>query len=448
MQANWGENMGTYKFAIKMLKTDLRQTISYLLSIAFSSSALFYAYNLMDDSKNIAAGSTIWETFQMLLFFLTLLLMFVVFFTNSYFMTEKSKELAIAELNGVCSYKMIGLISFQNLLIGLVGSVLGIAFGIVTMPILSEVLFKLLGMNVGSYHYSKDSLVLTIIIIAFIICPYLIIGDYTYVFNKEIKDLIYGKRQLYTPKTKNFGNIDVPEDLKNIFGGNSKKRDGKNFHLTSTILYFLPLTAIFLNSKIFHSLLFLYMFISVAGIQRLLRYYFPEKIMELKRDKYSNDKIKMISLSNLHYSLKKVNFLIITLAVSTVVLIYMIGMNEKIYQIKAAGIFVYVCALVSLGVSILYKFIIEASYRKHIFRQLGLIGYYKKLIKKIIKEEIMMLYGIAIIIPLIHIVVYLFKFATFGIITVQLAMILLGIFLGIFLFMTLFSYLIYKKLVM
>ncbi|MBK1813266.1 hypothetical protein JHL18_21830 [Clostridium sp. YIM B02505] len=440
--------MGTYKFAIKMLKTDLRQTISYLSSIAFSSSALFYAYNLMDDSKNIPVGSTIWETFQMLLFVLTLLLMFVVFFTNSYFMTEKSKELAIAELNGVCSYKMIGLISFQNLLIGLVGSVIGIAFGIATMPVLSGVLFKLLGMNVSSYHYSKDSLVLTIIIIAFIVCPYIIIGDYTYVFNKEIKDLIYGKRQLYTPKTKSFGNLDVPEGLKNIFGGNSKKREGKKFHLTSTILYFIPLTAIFLNSKTFHSLLFLYMFISVAGIQRLLRYYFPEKIMELKRDKYSNDKIKMISLSNLHYSLKKVNFLIVTLAVSTVILIYMIGMNEKIYQIKAAGIFVYVCALVSLGVSILYKFIIEASYRKHIYRQLGLIGYYKKLIKRIIKEEIMMLYGIAIIIPLVHIVVYLFKFASFGIITVQLAMILLGIFLGIFFLMTVSSYLVYKKLVM
>jgi putative ABC transport system permease protein len=109
---------------------------------------------------------------------------------------------------------------------------------------------------------------------------------------------------------------------------------------------------------------------------------------------------------------------------------------------------VYIYSIIALGTSILYKFIIEASYRKHIFRQLSLIGYTQKQMKKIIREEVTMIYGIAIMVPLIHILIYLYKFISFGVINIKLATILLGIFIGVFLLMIPISYRVYKKLVL
>lgn len=447
--------MGTYKLALKMLKTDLKQTVLYLLFIISSVATLFIGYAMMDDNNYTSLKGSTSELCQALLFGLTILLLFMVFFANSYFITGKTKEFAIAELNGVCSTKLMGLLSFQTFLLGIVGSVFGILLGMVSLPVVSAVMYRLLGAQQNVYSTTSDSIILTFIIVMLIMCPYIIGGDYGYLFHREIKDLIYGQRQLYTPHAKK---ITIPE-LENIrklfpFLENSKpKAPHKTKSITprnisSIILYFLPITVLFLNSKNFYGLMVFYLLFSVIGIHKLLTTFFPDKILSLKKKVFAGDEIKLISLSNLHYSLRKMNFLIVTLAISTVSLIFIIGSYGESYQIKVMGIFVYICAIVSLGVSILYKFMIEASYRKSIFMQLQLLGYHTKQIKKIIKQELILLYGVAIIIPLVHIVIYLAKFINLGIITLQLSLILLSIFIIIFVIMVPISYFVYKKSVL
>lgn len=447
--------MGTYKFALKMLKTDLTQTVLYLLFVISSVATLFIAYAMMDDNNYTSLRGSTSELCQVLLFGLTILLLFMVFFANSYFITGKTKEFAIAELNGVCSTKLMGLLSFQTFLLGIVGSILGILLGMVLLPVVSAVMYKLLGAQQNVYSTTADSIILTFIIVMLIMCPYIIGGDYGYLFHREIKDLIYGQRQLYTPHAKK---ITIPE-IENIrklfpFLENSKpKTPHKTKSITphnilSIILYFLPVTVLLLNSKNFYALMVFYLLFSVIGIHKLLTTYFPDKILGLKKNVFAGDEIKLISLSNLHYSLRKMNFLIVTLAISTVSLVFIIGSYGESYQVKVMGTFVYICAIISLGVSILYKFMIEASYRKHIFMQLQLLGYHTKQIKKIIKQELILLYGIAIVIPLVHVVVYLAKFINLGIITLQLSLILLSIFIVIFIIMIPISYFVYKKSVL
>jgi putative ABC transport system permease protein len=447
--------MGTYKLALKMLKTDLKQTVLYLLFIIFSVATLFIGYAMMNDNNYSPLKGSASQLGQVLLFGLTILLLFMVFFANSYFITGKTKEFAIAELYGICSTKLMGLLSFQTFLLGLIGSVFGILLGMLSLPIVSSVMYRLLGAQQNIYSTTSDSILITFIIVMLIMCPYIIGGDYGYLFHREIKDLIYGQRQLYTPHAKK---ITIPEieNIKKLFPflENSKpKKPHKTKSITpqnilSILLYFLPISVLFLDSKNFYALMVFYLLFSVIGIHKILTTYLPDKILSLKKNVFAGDEIKLISLSNLHYSLRKMNFLIVALAISTVSLVFIIGSYGEFYQVKVMGIFVYICAIVSLGISILYKFMIESSYRKHIFMQLQLLGYHTKQIKKIIKQELILLYGVAIVIPLVHVVVYLAEFINLGIITLQLSLILLSIFIIIFVLMLPISYFFYKKSVL
>jgi tetrahydromethanopterin S-methyltransferase subunit G len=76
------------------------------------------------------------------------------------------------------------------------------------------------------------------------------------------------------------------------------------------------------------------------------------------------------------------------------------------------------------------------------------MGYNAKQLKMIVREETIMLYGIVVSVPLLHIIVFLIKFNGFGIVTLQLVEILIGIFIGLFIVMTVVSYQVYKKQVL
>jgi putative ABC transport system permease protein len=440
--------MGTLKYAAKMLKTDIRQTLLYIISVVFSTLVLFYGYNIMDSNSQIPRNGGDWQMLQILLMFLTLLSIFIVFFSNSYFITYKSKEYALAELGGVCSYRLVGMLCFQNIVVGIVGGLIGIILGIITTPVLSLATNGLLGVKGGIQAFSMEGLVTTIIITIFIIIPYVIIGDFSYIINKPVKEMIYGESKVFTPRAKKFSLPELPSEWKQLYPPKISKVEVKPSKIVAIIIYFIPITIIFVDSSIIYFMLFFFLVISIIGIQKLLRIYFPEKILELKSGKCAEDKIKLISLSNLHYSLRKINYLIIILALSSVTLIYLTGTNKNSHEVELMSLLVYIYSIVALGTSILYKFIIEASYRKHIFRQLSLIGYTKKQMKKIIREEVIMIYAIAIVVPLIHILIYLYKFIGFGVISIKLSTILLGIFIGIFLLMIPISYRVYKKLVL
>jgi putative ABC transport system permease protein len=415
------------------------------MSVIVSAAVLFNAFNIMDNNEYVNSIGGTGQTFQSLLMFVTILSMFIVFFSNSYFITGKSKEFAIGQLSGMSSYRIVAVLCFQTLIIGVAGSLLGIVLGIAAMPGISAVMYKILGVQGNIISFSTDTLIVSLIVNVFIICSCVIIGDYAHLTRGEIKDLINDQKQMYSPKKK-VDLSEVTDTLKDIIKINPTGKEFKPSKITSFILYFIPVSALFLKFQYFYVMLFLFMIISVIGIHRLLKYYVPEKIMDLKNGKYAEDKIKLVSLSNLHYSLRKANFLIITLALSSVSLVYTIGMYKDLQEAVIMGIFVYVYSILSMGASILYKFIIEASYRKHMFKQLKLMGYSIKQIKRIMKEEIMMLYGVAIIVPLVHILIFIIKFQIFGIVTTELAVLLLGIFVGIFIIMIPVSYAAYKKL--
>lgn len=418
--------MGIYAFANKMLRVNFKQCVFYLVSIVFSVGIIFNAVNLMCNEDFIAFSSNTGDITSMIVFALTIVAVLFIFYANAYFINGKTKELAIAALSGVWSFKLSSLLLFQNLILEIIGSFFGILFGLAIMPLFLWFMYRILGITGSLWSFSLQTFLGTLLIVA-IQFFYVSFGDFMYLSKKEIKDLLIEQRQVYKPDTRM---IKFPPTL-------------------YLIVYLIPIVLLFINSKTMNvsALSFLNIIFSVVGIQGVVSYYLPKKVLELKKKRYISDKIKIITLSNLHYSLRSLSILIIFLSVCSVILICMIGLLKYSPSLEVLSITSYICIVALIAISILYKTLIEVENRKYIFKQLKLIGYTSKEIIKIIKEEVMLFYLISAGLPLFHILIYIITFKGAGILSIKMSIALLSVYISIFLITSIFSFILYKRII-
>ena len=87
------------------------------------------------------------------------------------------------------------------------------------------------------------------------------------------------------------------------------------------------------------------------------------------------------------------------------------------------GVIGYVVVIVLLVVSIIYKLSMEAMTRKTLFLNLWKIGYTKKELNKIVRQEVISYYFVLILIPLVYIVFISGRFIYYGDMSFQFAFI-------------------------
>lgn len=87
------------------------------------------------------------------------------------------------------------------------------------------------------------------------------------------------------------------------------------------------------------------------------------------------------------------------------------------------GVIGYVVVIVLLVVSIIYKLSMEAMTRKTLFLNLWKIGYTKKELNKIVRQEVISYYFVLILIPLVYIVFISGRFIYYGDMSLQFAFI-------------------------
>ncbi|WP_026881361.1 hypothetical protein [Clostridium akagii] len=419
--------MGIYRFSLKMLRTNLKQSVLYILAIMLPTTIIVNLLNIMTNRHFLSVKGNQGDIPSDIIFFLVLLVCTFTFYANSYFVTGKSKEMAIAELGGIWPSKLARMLLFQNAIIEIIGGALGIIIGIILMPGFLSLMYMTLGINGSLFTISIQGIWGTIAILLLQL-SYVSLGDYGYVSSREILDLISGDKKVRS--------IDIRTVKLN-----------SNIYL---ITYFIPIISLFISPWFVDVsfVVFLNIFFTVFGIQGILRYYIPDKILELKKEKYINDKIKLISLSNLYISLKQLKFIIMTLAVTVEILLCIMGVFKSSPQIKIVCICSYSTVIILIAVSIIYKTMLETDNKIHEFRQLGLIGYTTAQSKKIVTQEFAIVYTITIGVPLFHILIFLILFKNSGVLSMELTAILLLIFMLTFLITGIASYNLYKKSVL
>lgn len=184
--------MGCIKFSLRMLFKSIKQCIFYIVSMVFAIMVIFNIFNLLYNSDFVCKDH--YGTFSLLTIIILLVSLFLIAFANMYFISGKAKELSIAILSGRSVYNVGTILTIQNMIICVIGIVLGLLVGVGIMPIINTIVYKNAWLGVNPYAFSSLGFLLTslIIIIQFV---FMILVDMGYAYRKEIIDLIKFKRK-------------------------------------------------------------------------------------------------------------------------------------------------------------------------------------------------------------------------------------------------------------
>ncbi|MGG7178753.1 hypothetical protein ACQPU1_14220 [Clostridium paraputrificum] len=430
--------MGNLRFAIKMLYNDIKQCTFYIVSMIFSTAVIFNIFNLIynkdftnpdiEMSLNLY-GTTVndsYLTFSIIALIVVCVGTLLSSFANMYFVYGKTKELAIAVISGRSVFSVGGILTIQNAILGFIGIAGGLILGLIMMPIINIVTYKSIGQPVNIMAFSKMGFMITsvIIVLQFIM---MVLVDVGYVYRREVVDLISDKKIMYE----------------------RDKRSIKAYGWIYIFLYFLPVGVFFSSaSNRDKASSYAYaMYIALIGMSGIIKYVLPQFIISIKRRKYVYSKIKLQSISNLHYSLRRANLLVIILAISASLLIQFICRGKNMPQVISVTTAAFIVVILLMAITIVYRVFIEAINRKNTFKQLMLVGYTKKEIGTIIFQESTYLYLITLIVPLFHIIIMIVSNIKAGDITEGLGVLIIGTFLGTYLLSFIISLTGYKKII-
>ncbi|MGL5151598.1 MAG: FtsX-like permease family protein [Clostridium sp.] len=367
--------MGSLKFALKMVLSDMKQSICYTVATFLAVTVIFNIFNIIYNPE--VMGENILKTIDVSIIALLVILACVLFisFANSYYLIEKTKDVAVAAISGRTFVEVAIILCVQNLGLGLIGTVLGITIGSLLVPFFVGTLYSSLGVIGNINVISKESYVFTFIIMGM---QFLAIGliDAGYAYRKEIKELMNMKSGSANRDTTPF-----------------KKVPNKFF----IVLYLLPLiTFLFgLEAKEASVIMGVLLPIGIVGAAFILQIYIPCEIVKIRRK--VKDPVKFISLSNLHYSIKKSGFLIISLMIGTLALMGNVA-SSITEQLRIISLCAYYLVMFLMNIALIYKFIGDAFSKIQNYKQLKLIGYNLNQIKRIIRDEIVFFFGIEIVI--------------------------------------------------
>ena len=111
------------------------------------------------------------------------------------------------------------------------------------------------------------------------------------------------------------------------------------------------------------------------------------------------------------------------MTVSVTGMMAILAANQQNPREFVTSVIGYIVVVLLLVVSIVYKLIMEAVTRKTLFFNLWKIGYTRKELKKIVKQEVIMYYAILILIPLVYILFIAGRFIYYGDMTINFAVI-------------------------
>ena len=109
------------------------------------------------------------------------------------------------------------------------------------------------------------------------------------------------------------------------------------------------------------------------------------------------------------------------MTVSVTGMLAVLAANQNSPREFTTGVIGYIVVVVLLVVSIIYKLSMEALTRKTLFVNLWKIGYTRKELRKIVRQEVISYYFVLILIPLVYIMFISGRFIYYGDMSLQFA---------------------------
>ena len=164
------------KLAFRNAKRSLKDYLIYLITITISFSLIF-SFNLVASSDAVIQLSSGMDSFQMIISFVNIVIIFVVCFLINYttkFMFEKrSKEFGTYMLLGIKKKEIAKMFVLENLILGLVALLLSIPIGFVISQFISLIIVTML--DIPKVVFLSLNLVSVQLLAVYFIAMYLLV---------------------------------------------------------------------------------------------------------------------------------------------------------------------------------------------------------------------------------------------------------------------------------
>ncbi|WP_054199352.1 hypothetical protein [Clostridium baratii] len=377
--------MGIYKIGIKLMKSQRKDNIFYMITILVSTALIFNMINILN-IKGSGFNNIIERTIlSMPVLIIILLICFLIFYTNNYLGKLKSKDIAIQLLSGVNVFKLGISLAMQSSILTFISYILGILFGLLLVPI-----FCLLAKSDGIYLLSSEAFIYSLLIM-FVEFLFISVVNIGYGYRNSITDLIND------------------EERDSYIRDNSKKRGLSIKDFRFFIYTFLSLIFLFMpQDKMEENLTYILLIfcLTIYGSIQIINVFIPKHVDKIK-SKYFNNKIKIIAINNVKTKIIKnkiISFLIFSISVSVIFSMQVVSSFEKFNLYNRIT---FIINIVLIAFMIIYRGLYDATNEKNTLNSLILIGYKKSEIEDIIKTEFKYFYSAFLGAPFLMIFMYL-----------------------------------------
>lgn len=424
--------MGTFKFAMQMLKKEYKKSLFYGVTMMIATAMSLVFFHIMNNEylipDELVRGGGSWDQMYVpistvLSFVIIFFCAYMIFFANSFFVSKKTKEIAILTLSGSSFQKSSLYLIFQTIGIMVVATPIGIGVGMLIIPYINEYLYSILQYKESIYYIPTSAIVQTVAAIVLLV---LVLCSFTggYIYRNEITEL-------------------MKEETNMVFKDTRKLQLPIHFY---TFLYIFGIIMMFMNphspiSYIAPSL------VGVVGAVGMIRYVMPVWITKWKRGKLLTNRFALIYVSNLNYSLHQAIKLVGLMIASFSIMISVLASLQNNPRDAATAFIGYIVIVILLSISIVYKFCMEVGSRKTFYKNMWKIGYTRKEIISIIKKEVLYFYTTLLIFPLLYVAFVTGRFLYFNEMTISFCIINISVYVIPILISAVITYFVYIKTV-
>lgn len=393
--------MGLIKLALRSLKTDFLKSLFYFLSFVLTTVFIFLFFNLAyNPNSGIDLGGGDKTLVTPIAVFVILVAMICVFMANDYYVMAKTKDVSIVLMSGASVYQVAAYLFIQSTIIMLLAIPLGFLISYILVPVINSIFFTAFSYQGDLNYISNNTLIATAIILFCEIgwCTLLNVGYcYRTNINKMLSDSV---------KIESF-NLGVRPLSDKLY----------------LCLFILPMLIFpFLEDTASHLLLSV---VGMIGVYGLIKNVIPQYIEKRQANQSLEDRYALIALGNVKYDLQKVRMLVLVNTMAAILLMCLTVYTLNQPLVSMISLMSYFSIMVLLSITTIFKVGMELQNRKKSFLHLYHLGYELRDLKKIISMEMIIFYGLIIVIPLMYQVIIVTKLGSLGLINGYLMIIIL-----------------------
>ncbi|MGL4570631.1 MAG: FtsX-like permease family protein [Clostridium sp.] len=377
-------NKNRLDYGIYGIAVMLAVSILYIFNSIIFSEDIKKILNEYKDVNGIFYGAGI---------LLIVIIMIFIWYSNTFFINKRKKEIGIFSLVGMENNKIANIIFGENLLIGIISGICGTILGIILSKYLAKLYSYILGVSYENSHSIFDVKAIVITNVIFFLFYFLVCLNSSSIIEKyQLIDLFKGNNKCEKPFKKTI--------LKGIPGV---------FIIAIGYMTY-PWAIMTLGLSVLITLILV-----VKGTYKLFRTKVIDRIIEKKNEKGLEDGINLVSTSNLLFRIRSNARILSTVSILIASTITSVGICAALYFSYGSGsdvallsniFFIGICISIVFTICtisiLLFKFIQEAYDEAPRYKILNQIGFTRIDIKKIITKQLSFVYIAPLIIGIIH----------------------------------------------